>query len=175
MYGSVFPPDIPAGDKVEHSPAIIQTMRAALLLLHFSLAFFGGCSDRSSSDVVVDHHSDAIRQFRAAQQLFKTTVATVRDEASYDKAAPRLEQVVKSFRQVAVIMKDLSPPAESARDNYRKMILDGSLRSEPTGEDMMSILAIESREKEVAVWMEAFVAAGQDAGAEMKRLYGRTD
>lgn len=40
---------------------------------------------------------------------------------------------------------------------------------------MMSILTIESREKEVTAWMEAFVAAGQEAGVEMKRLFGEID
>ncbi len=72
-------------------------------------------------------------------------------------------------------MSELGPPDESAREKYRQMIADGHLRSEPTVEDMMSILTIESREKEIAEWMEAFVAAGMEAGVEISRLYGESD
>lgn len=150
-------------------------MKILRLFTICSFAFLGACSKKDSGAAVVDRHADAIQEFQGAQQHFKDTVATVRDEASYDKAAPDLDQVIQHFRRSAVLMKDLSPPDEAARARYRKMIADGHRKTEPTGEDMMSILTIESREKEVTAWMEAFVAAGQEAGVEMKRLFGEID
>lgn len=140
-----------------------------------SLLFLCACSKKDSGASTVDQHALAILEFQEAQQIFKDTVVTVRDEASYDKAAPVLDQVIKDFRRSALLMKELSPPEEAARFRYREMIVDGHQQAEPTGEDMMSILTIKSREQEVTAWMEAFVAAGQEAGVEITRLFGEID
>jgi hypothetical protein len=144
-----------------------------------TVVLFGACSEKRSvpenNQGGVDRHADAIQEFQKAQQRFKDLVATVRDETSYDRAAADLDRVVRDFHQVTVTLKELSPPAEAARKKYRQMISDGHRRTEPTGEDMLSMVSIESREQEVTAWLEALVAAGQEAGVEMARLYGETD
>ncbi len=55
------------------------------------------------------------------------------------------------------------------------MIAQGHRATEPTGEDMLSLISIESREKEVTAWLEDFTSAGREAGAEILRLYGPTE
>ena len=156
-----------------------QRMKIIHLFTLCTVVLFGACSEKrsvpASTKGGVDRHADAIYEFQKAQQRFKDLVATVRDETSYDQAAFDLERVVRDFRQVTVTLKELSPPAEAARKKYRQMIADGHRSTEPTGEDMLSIVSIESREKEVTAWLESLVAAGQEAGVEMARLYGETD
>ena len=122
-----------------------------------------------------DPHADAIREFLKAPEQFQQVVATVRDEASFDRAAPELEKVVQKFRDAADSFKKLSPPDEANRPKYQQMIADGFRGAEPTGEDMISLVMLESREKEVTAWMESFKAAVGEAGAEAFRLYGKVD
>jgi hypothetical protein len=119
-----------------------------------------------------DPHADAIREFLEAPGQFKRVVATVRDEASFDRAAPGLEEVVTKFRDAAAGFKKLSPPDEADRPEYQRMIADGIRQAEPTAEGMLNLAMLESREKEVSAWMESFMAAAGEAGAEVSRLYG---
>jgi hypothetical protein len=122
-----------------------------------------------------DTHEDAIREFLSAPKHFQEVVATIRDGASYDRAAPGLEEVVRKFRDSAAAFRKLAPPGKGEQAKYRKMIADGFQGTEPTGEDMLSLMSIKSREKEVAKWMKEFRVAGQEAGAEALRLYGKID
>ena len=138
------------------------------LALGAVFSLLGACSEKGSGDA----HADAIREFQKGQELFVKTVATIRDADGYDKAAPALNQVVESFQHTAALMKKLSPPDEADRAKYRKMIEEGNGRTEPTGEDMMSILTIDGREQQISDWLEAFTKAGQEAGVQMARLYG---
>lgn len=154
---------------------VLQKMKILRLLMLCSLALLCACSKEDSTEATVDRHVEAIEEYQKGQQLFKDTVATVRDETSYDKAVPDLEQVIQRVRRAAVLMRDLIPPEEAARARYSQMIVDGNRRTEPTGEDMMSMLTIESREDEVVAWMEAFGVSVQEVGDEMKRLYGEID
>lgn len=137
----------------------------------------GACTKEESSVAEAasapDPHADAIREFLKAPEQFKQVVATVRDEASFDRAAPGLEEVVTKFRAAAGGFKKLSPPAEADRQKYQRMIAEGIRGAEPTGEDMITLAMLESREKEVTAWMEAFMAAAGEAGAEVSRLYGK--
>jgi hypothetical protein len=119
-----------------------------------------------------DLHGDAIREMLKAPRRFKEVVATIRDEASYDRAAPGLTEVVNQFRSAAAKFRQLNPPAESEQAKYRQMIADGFHGTEPTGEDMISLVTIKSRKKEVSSWMDSFTAAGREAGIEAVRLYG---
>lgn len=119
-----------------------------------------------------DPHDDAIREFLKAPEQFKQVVATVRDEASFDRAAPGLAEVVRNFKEAAEGFRELSPPDEVDRPRYQKMVADGFRGAEPTAEDMISLVMLESREKEVTAWMESFKAAAGEAGAEISRLYG---
>lgn len=119
-----------------------------------------------------DPHANAIRVFLKAPEQFKRVVGTVRDEASFDRAAPGLAEVVQKFKDAAQGFKKLSPPDEADRPRYQKMIADGFRGAEPTAEDMISLVMLESREKEVTAWMESFKAAAGEAGAEISRLYG---
>jgi hypothetical protein len=122
-----------------------------------------------------DPHAAAIREFLRAPEQFKQVVATVRDEASFDRATPGLEEVVTKFRDAAAGFKKLSPPAEPDRQKYQQMIAEGFRGAEPTGEDMISLVMLKSREKEVTARMESFRAAAGEAGAEAFRLYGKID
>ena len=68
-----------------------------------------------------------------------------------------------------------SPPSDEQRAKFRALIAEGHRTTKPTGEDMMSLISIKSREEEVTRWLEEFTAAGGAAGSEITRLYGATD
>jgi hypothetical protein len=116
-----------------------------------------------------------VAKFQGAQKRFKDLVATVRDEKSFDAAKPELDKVVSDWREVATTLGQLQPPTEMQQVEIRDLIAVGHRRTEPTGEDMLSLISIESREAEVAQWLEEFAVAGGKAGVEMSRLYGPTD
>ncbi|WP_264489352.1 hypothetical protein [Luteolibacter arcticus] len=102
-------------------------------------------------------------------------MSTIRDEASYDRGAPALEEVLQGFRDSAATFRALAPPSESEQVKYRQMIADGLRGAEPTGEDMLTLISIKTREAEVSEWMKEFMAVAQEAGAEALRLYGKVD
>ena len=150
----------------------------AWLLVSCSLACSSCRDEKAASESIVearDSHEGAVREFLSAPAKFREVVATIRDEASYVRAAPGLDEVVRKFRDSAAAFRRLTPPGESEQAKYRQMIAEGFVASEPTPEDMLSLMSIKSREKEVSQWMEEFMAAGQEAGAEALRLYGKPD
>lgn len=153
-----------------------EIMKLAKVLAPCLFILAGSCTKEESplaeAESDPDPHADAIREFLKAPEQFKQVVATVRNEASFDRAAPGLEEVVTKFRDAAAGFKKLSPPAEADRPRYQRMIADGFRGAEPTAEDMISLVMLESREKEVTAWMESFKAAAGEAGAEISRLYG---
>ena len=120
-------------------------------------------------------HEEAVAKFQDAQQRFKTLIATVRDEKSFDAAKPGLDRVVSDWREVGLALRDLDPPSEDDQARFREMISEGHRRTEPTGEDMLSLISIGSREAEVTAWLVDFAEAGGAAGAEMLRHYGPTE
>lgn len=154
-----------------------RIMKLPKLLAHCLFILAGSCTKEESplagAASAHDPHADAIREFLKAPGQFKRVVATVRDEVSFDKAAPGLEEVVTTFRDAAAGFKKLSPPAESDRQKYRQMIAEGLRGAEPTGEEMMTLGMLESRENEVTAWMESFMAAAGEAAVEASRLYGK--
>jgi hypothetical protein len=122
-----------------------------------------------------DRHREAVAKFQGAQKRFKELVATVRDENSFDAAKPELDKVVSDWREVSATLSQLQPPADKQQAEIRDLIADGHRRTEPTGEDVLSLMSIESREAEVTKWLEEFTEAGGKAMSEMVRLYGPTD
>jgi hypothetical protein len=156
-----------------------EIMNPLKLLACCLLLLVGACNKgkipAASAASTPDPHDDAIREFLKAPEQFKQVVATVRDEASFDRATPGLEEVVTKFRDAAAGFKKLSPPAEPDRQKYQQMIAEGFRGAEPTGEDMISLVMLKSREKEVTARMESFRAAAGEAGAEAFRLYGKID
>jgi hypothetical protein len=150
----------------------------ALLLMSCSLACSSCRDEKAASESIVearDSHEGAVREFLSAPAKFREMVATIRDEASYDRAAPGLADVVRKFRDSAAAFRRLTPPGESEQAKYRQMIADGFVASEPTPEDMLSLMSIKSREKDISQWMVEFMAAGQEAGSEAMRLYGKPE
>jgi hypothetical protein len=151
-------------------------MNPLLPALFCLCALLAACSTtENTAEQETDSHAEAIWEFQAAQMLFKHAVGTVRDAASYDKAAPSLNLVIEKFRNVAGLMKKLSPPDPSTLGKYRRNIVEGHRKSEPTEQDMQSLLSLTSREKEVTTWTESFSAAGREVGVQIKRLYGNLD
>jgi hypothetical protein len=122
-----------------------------------------------------DHHREAVAKFQGAQERFKEIIATVKDEKSFDAAKPELEKIVSDWREVSAMLSQLQPPADNQQAEMRDLIADGHRRTEPTGENMLSLISIESREAEVTKWLEEFTEAGGKAMSEMVRLYGPTD
>ena len=100
----------------------------------FALAIIAVVScDRSEQAVDVrmtseERHEEAIAKFQGAQQRFKTLIATVRDEKSFEAARPGLDQVISDWSEVALELRDLAPPSEDDQARFREMI------SKDTGE-----------------------------------------
>lgn len=148
-------------------------------ILAVALLFVAGCdqADDRGADTTPspDNHQEAVARFQAGQRRFKELIATVRDERSFDAAKPELDKVVSDWREVAATLRGLEPPSETRQAEIRALIAKGHRAAEPTGEDMLGLISIESREAEITRWFEEFAAAGGAAGAEMVRLYGPTD
>lgn len=147
-------------------------------MLALAVLFVVGCHRGKNTDDVVesslDSHRETVAKFQDGQQRFKDLIATVRDEKSFDAARADLDAVVSDWREAAIALRRLKPPSEGEQANFRKLIADGNRRTEPTGEDLISLISIESREAEVTQWLEEFTAAAEEAGTEMLRLYGPT-
>ena len=147
-----------------------RKMKLLRLTLILATAVFGGCDRFSDSDA----HEQAILEFQDGQERFKRLISTVRDEESFDRVKPELEQVVADWRRVAADLKVLNPPSDAEQDNFSKVIEEGHRKTEPTGADMLGLVTIETRESEVTAWLESFATAGRAVGNEMLRLYGPT-
>jgi hypothetical protein len=134
-----------------------------------------GNQPAAAAVAAADPHEAAIREFQGGQQRFKELVAGIRDEKSYDEAAPALDKIVADWKQVAEKLKKLEAPAEAERERYRKMISEGHRLSEPIAKDMIRLVLVESREEQLGRWLKSFTDAGGEAGWELTRLYGMTD
>jgi hypothetical protein len=139
-----------------------------------------GCERPSQREIAAssqlsDPHGEAIAGFQRAQRRFKELIATVRDEKSFDATKPELDMIVSGFRKTASRLSQLQPPPEPQRREIRHQIADGHRVTEPTGEDMLGLLSIETRATEVSQWLGEFSEAGRKAGAEMLRLYGQQE
>ena len=111
-----------------------------------------------------------------APRRFREVVATIRDDASREKAAPELKEVVQQFHRSAAAFRALAPPDEAERAKYRQMIAEGWKNSpEPTAEDLLNLIFRKGREDEVVAWFEEFAAAGGEAWKEAERLYGKIE
>lgn len=158
---------------------VLLKMRRIFPILVLAVLFITGCNQREDgTDATVtpsDSHREAVAKFQDGQKRFKELIVKVRDEKSFDAAKPELEKVVSDWREVATALGKLEAPSEEQQAEFRKLIAEGHRATEPTGEDMLSLISIESREAEVTRWLEEFAAAAGAAGAEMGRLYGPTD
>jgi hypothetical protein len=159
---------------------VLQKMRRLhCILLAFAALSIAGCDrgDKGSDSFTPspDSHREIIAKFQDGQERFKGLIATVRDEKSFDAAKPELHKIVSDWREVAASLGELQPPSEEQQAEFRALIAEGHRATEPTGEDMLSLISIESREAEVTRWLEEFAAAGGAVGTEMVRLYGPTD
>lgn len=157
----------------------LRKMKRLLPILVLTTLSIIGCEKAKDGVVATapssDRHREAVARFQGAQKRFKELIATVRDENSFDAAKPGLDKVVFEWREVSVALSQLQPPADKQQEEIRTLIADGHRRTEPTGEDMLSLMSIESREAEVTKWLEEFAEAGGKAMLEMSRLYGPTD
>jgi hypothetical protein len=155
-------------------------MKSLLPILFLAMLFIVGCEkDKNEVSATVvgssDRHREAVAKFQGAQKRFKELVATVRDEKSFDAAKPELGKIVSDWREVSATLSQFQPPEDKKQGEMRDLIADGHRRTEPTGEDMLSLISIESREAEVTKWLEEFTEAGGKAMLEMVRLYGPTE
>ena len=158
---------------------VLLTMRSFRPILALAVLVIAGCDqteDRVAGTALSsDSHREAVAKFQDGQKRFKELIATVRDEKSFDAAKPELDKVVSDWREVATALGELDPPSKDQQAELRELIAEGHHATEPTGEDMLSLISIESREAEVTRWLEEFAAAAGAAGVEMGRLYGPTD
>ncbi len=161
-------------------PPRLQQMKRRLAMLVVVLVPAIGCERPSQSGIaasaqISDPHREAIAGFHGAQRRFKELIATVRDEKSFDAAKPALDIIVSDFRRTATSLSHLLPPPEAHQREIRQQIADSHRVTEPTGEDMLGLLSIETRAAEVNQWLGEFSEAGRKAGAEMLRLYGQQE
>lgn len=151
-------------------------MKSFLPLLALVMGLIAGCNQPDTeADAAVtplESHRQAIEKFQSGQKRFKELIAAIRDEESFDAAKPGLDQVVSDWHEVATALGGLEPPSEDQQAEFRELIDEGIRAAEPTNEDMLGLILIESREEEVTQWLEAFAAAARAAGAEVVRLYG---
>ena len=138
--------------------------------------FVAACSEEEPAAVekaaISDPHGDAIREMLKAPRRFQEVVATIHDEASYDRAAPGLSEVVDQFKKSAAIFRELNPPEDTERAKYRQMIAEGTQGAEPTGRDIIALISVKGRDKEIHAWMDAFAESHQEVKTEVGRLYG---
>lgn len=154
----------------------MKRFRFIVALVTFAISSCNRSSDVArTGETSLDRHEETLSKFQDGQKRFKELIATIRDEKTFDAARPELTKIAADWREVATALSVLEPPAEDARARFREMISEGHRRTEPTAEDMLGLLSIESRETETSAWFEEFVAAGGKAGSEMQRLYGTTD
>jgi hypothetical protein len=157
----------------------LQKMKSLLPILVLAMLSIVGCKkDKNEVSATVassDQHRKAVAKFQGAQKRFKELIATVRDEKSFDAAKPELDKIVSDWREVSATLSQFQPPEDKKQAEMRDLIADGHRRTEPTGEDMLSLISIESREAEVTKWLEEFAEAGGKAMLEMVRLYGPTE
>ncbi|MGI9242911.1 MAG: hypothetical protein ACR2RV_19085 [Verrucomicrobiales bacterium] len=156
-----------------------QEVRRLLPVLALVSLFIPGCRQGEEGGAgtasSLEDHQEIVAEFQDGQRRFKEAIATVRDEKSFDAAKPELDRIVSDLRDVAAELGELQPPSEEEQAKFRDMIAEGHRATEPTGEDMLSLLSIESREAAVIQWLEEFAAAAGAAGVELGRLYGQTD
>lgn len=148
-------------------------------ILALTALFVVGCNQAEDEvdrpELSPDSHRNTVAKFQDGQKRFRDLIATVRDEKSFDAAKPELDKIVANWREIATTLGELDPPSKEMQAELREMITEGHRATEPSGEDMLSLVMIESREAEVSRWLEDFVAAAGAAGLEMDRLYGLTD
>jgi len=153
-----------------------KKMRSFRPILAIAAFFIGGCNQGEErvegAESSPDSHRDAVAKFQDGKKRFKELIATVRDEEGFDAAKPELDKIVSDWREVAITLGELGPPSESLQAEVRALIARGNRAAEPSGEDILGLFSIESRETEVTRWLEEFAEAGGAAGAELSRLYG---
>ena len=151
----------------------MRCSHASLALAALLIASCGKSENGSGSEAdSPDNHRELIEKFQGEQKRFKDLISTVRDEQSFDTAKPELDKIVSDWRGIADSLSKLDPPSEEEQSKFRILIAEGHRETEPTGEDMLSLLSIESRETEVAQWLNDLASAGVSVGSQFTRLYG---
>ena len=152
-------------------------MKRLIFFITFIIALsFTSCKNHSSdnSEEHTNAHDVILDDYQEAQQQFKITVAKIRDTQSFDKHISQLEDVVTRFNRVADELKQLDPPDKELSVHIRNRIEQGNETSEPTREDMLSLISIENRSKDVQGWIDSFTSSGRRVGTEFIRLYPTT-
>ncbi|MEZ7955766.1 MAG: hypothetical protein QMC23_04675 [Rubritalea sp.] len=116
-------------------------------------------------------HEVIIDDYQQTQLKFNRLVRKIRDTKSYDLAAPRLEEIVVEFERLSSELKKLDPPNTELSKSMRRQIEKGNKASEPTGEDISSLMSVEGRGEQVQIWLKTFVSSGQKIGRQFTRLY----
>lgn len=155
-----------------------QTNMKATLLLALATLCLSSCDKQPSSSAAPpakqeekNPHIQAIADYQAAQILFKSTIGTIKNQASYKEAQPALQEVVTNFKELAKRMEKLDPPAPEKQKEYTQLLIQGDSRSEPNAGNMLQFMTI--NEEQSAAYLSEFVAAAQAAAEQLDRLYGR--
>ncbi|MBK1835697.1 hypothetical protein [Roseibacillus ishigakijimensis] len=146
------------------------------LLTIFFLCIFVGCREPAdlpdAANSTSNIYDQEIEKFQEGQIRFQRLVSIVRDEASFDTAKPKLDLILSEWSEVADSLQKLEPPSNEEKARLRRLIDEGHKNTEPTGEDMLSLISIDSREEAALKWLEDFAAAGSRVGLEVNRLFG---
>jgi hypothetical protein len=150
----------------------------------FALAilFIAGCKQAKDTNVEadasenktssLDSHREALAKYLDGQKSFKELIAPIRDEKSFDAAKPGLDKIISNWCDAATILAKLERPSEDHQAEFRELVTEVHRITEPTTEDVLSLMSIENRKDEITGWLEQFVAAGKAIGTETMRLYG---
>ncbi len=129
----------------------------------------------AATEKASDQHGEAVVRFQGVQERCMKLISTVGDAMSFDAVKPELEKLVGDCREVSALLGRLQPPADTRQAELRELIGEVHDRTGPTGEEVLRLVSIESREAEVIKWLESFNEAGGTVMVEMARLYGSTE
>jgi hypothetical protein len=160
-------------------------MKKLCPILALAILFIAGCKQAKNANVEantsdnktspLDSHREALAKFQGGQRSFQKLIATIKDEKSFDAAKPRLDKIVSDWRDAATILAKLEPPSEGQQAEFRELVSNVHRITEPTTEDVLSLMSIETRKDEITSWLEQFVAAGKAIGTDILRLYGSSN
>ena len=122
-----------------------------------------------------DQHGEAVARFQVAQERCKKLIPTVGDAMSFDAVKPELEKLVGDCREVSALLGRLQPPADGRQAELRELIGEVHDRTRVSGQEVLRLVSIESREAEVIKWFESFNEAVGKVMVVMARLYGSTE
>ncbi len=154
-------------------------------ILALAIIFIAGCKQAKDTNIETDAsenktsslegHREALAKYHDGQRSFKELIATIKDEKSFDAAKPSLDKIVTNWRDAATILAKLERPSEDHQAEIRELVTKVHRITEPTTEDLLSLMSIESRKDEITGLLEQIVTAGKAIGTEILRLYGSSN